>query len=215
MRKLPLASLLLSAISVFAQSPSPAVIITATRSIAVAPDQALLSLTVTSRPETNLEQIVSPLSGLGITALNLSSVYNSSATMLQWNFNLAVPLTSLTATIASLTNLVQNISQNNSGLALSFSVTGVQTSAQSQATQQAQTCTNANLIADATAQAKSLTAAAGMTLGPILKLFTVPSPAVTNVFYAVAELSPVLYFAPANYSVSSTCSLSVEFQLAP
>lgn len=213
MRKLPFSILLLAATPVFAQLPSQTVTITATRSITVRPDQAVLSLTVTSRPETNLDEIVSPLSGLGITPLNLTGVDNSSATMLQWNFNLVVPLSNLAATIASLTNLVQNIG-HRSGLALTFNVTGVQASAQAQASQQAQTCSNANLISDATTQAQSLTAAAGMTLGPVLRLSTVPSPASSGgAVYALLE--PVPYFLPVNYSVPSTCSLSVQFQLLP
>ncbi len=218
MRRLPL-SILLLAVPVFAQLPSQTVTITATRSITVAPDQALLSLTVTSSPETNLEQIVSPLSGLGITPLNLTGVYSSSATMLQWNFNLAVPLANLTPAIASLTNLEQNITQNNSGLTLSFSVTGVQTSAQAQASQLAQTCTNANLISDATAQAQKLAGAAGMTLGSVLKLSNVAaSPTVANgVYYAVLSgaVAASEYFVPASASAPSTCSLTVQFQLLP
>lgn len=220
MRKLPPAILLLSAIPVFAQLPSQTVTIIATRSIAVAPDQALLSLTVTSRPETNLDQIVGALSGLGITPLNLSGVDQSSSTLLQWNFNLAVPLSNLTPTLASLTKLVENIWQHRSGLALAFYVTGLQASAQAQASEQAQTCTNAGLIADATAQAQKLVAAAGMTLGPILTLSTVPLAAVAEpagyaVLSGVLGPSPGLYFAPAYYTPPFTCSLSVQFQLLP
>jgi hypothetical protein len=216
--------LLLAAAPVFAQLPSSTVTITATRSVAVQPDQALLSLTVTSSLETNLDQIVSPLSGLGITPLNLTGVDNTSvsnfgAPMLQWNFNLAVPLSNLTATIASLTNLVPNIAQNSSGLTLSFDVAGVQTSAQAQASQQAQTCTNANLISDATAQAQKLAAAAGMTLGPILRLATAPSPAIVPAGVAGATYALLVpanvYFAPGVYSEPSTCSLTLQFQLLP
>lgn len=214
MRKLSL-SFLLAAVPLFAQLPSQTVTVTATRSIIVPPDEALLSLTVTSTPDTNLDQVVSALSGLGITPVNLSGVDNSSATMLQWNFSLAVLLSKLTAAIASLTSLEQNITQNNSGLTLSFNVTGVQASAQLQAFQQAHTCTNANLISDATAQAQKLVAAAGMALGPILKLSNVAAaPAIVN-GSVVAELLPNLYFAPASYSLPLTCSLSVQFQLLP
>jgi uncharacterized protein YggE len=212
---LPLALLLLPASPLCAQLPSQTVTVTATQSVSVPPDQALFSLAVTSSVSTNLEQIISPLSGLGITPLNLTAVGNSSATMLQWNFNLAVPLSNLTATIASLTNLEQNITQNNSGLTLTFTVTGVQTSAQAQASQQAQTCTNANLISDATAQAQKLVAAAGVALGPVLRLSTVASAASSVPGLAFAELEPVAYSVPVNYSAPVTCSLTVQFQLLP
>lgn len=217
MRKLSPAIVLLAALPVFAQFPSHTVTITATRSITVPPDQAVLSLAVTSPLETNLDQIVSPLSGLGITPLNLTGVDSSSATMLEWDFSLAVPLSNLTATLASLSNLVNNITQNHSGLALTFNVTGLQASAQAQASQQAQTCSNANLIADATAQAQKLTAAAGLTLGPILKLSNAAA-SPSNAYganYALLVPLPALYFNPVSYSPPSTCSLTVQFQLTP
>lgn len=225
MRKFPLAILLVivllpAAIPGFAQLPSQTVTITATRSIAVAPDQALLTLTVTSRPETNLDQIVGALSGLGITPLNLSGVDNYSATMLQWNFDLAVPLSNLTATIASVTNLQQTIGQHRSGLALTFNVSGLQASAQAQGSGQAQMCTNADLIADATAQAQKLVSAAGATLGSIVQVSTVQlapiaEPASYGLLSAVLGPVPNLYFAPASYSPPLTCTLSVQFQLLP
>lgn len=216
MRKLSLSVLFLAA-PVFAQLPSQTVTITASRSLTVPPDQAVLSLTVTSDAETNLDQIVSPLSGLGITPLNLTGVDNSSATLLQWNFSLAVPFSSLTATIASLTNLEQNITKNNSGLTLGFSVTGVQTSAQSQASQQAQTCSNDNLIGDATAQAQKLASAAGMTLGPVRQISTLPQPTLLSATVArLGAFVPVSDFLESiSYSSPVSCSLSVQFQLLP
>ena len=72
--------------------------------------------------------------------------------------------------------LEQTIAQNNSGLTLTFTVEGTQAS-QSHKMQQSQPCSNADLIADATAQAQKLAAAAGLTLGPILRLSNAPSSA--------------------------------------
>ena len=219
MRKLLPAVLCIATLPLFGQFPSNTVTISAARTVSVQPDQAVLSLTVTSSPGTNLEQIVSPLSGLGITPLNLSGVNSSSATMLQWNFSLAVPLSNLTATLASLTNLVQNIAQNASGLTLTFNVIGVQASAQLVQAQQAQTCSNVNLISDATAQAQKLVAAAGMALGPIRKLSNATlsnEPAAVSYisgYFALPEI--VDFLVPTNYSPPSTCSLTVQFQLLP
>lgn len=211
MSKLPL--LLLAVAPVFAQLPNNTLTITATRSIAIQPDQLVFGLTVSSGTGTSLNQIVAALASLGITSVNLSGVANNSPG-LQWSFTLAVPISNLTATINSLTTLQNTITQNNSGLTLTFIINGTEVSQQFQQSQQAQTCTNANLISDATAQAQKLASVAGMTVGPILQLFNVPlTGSVVPNNYAVAVLGIV--FNPVTYSAPVTCSLSVRFQLLP
>jgi uncharacterized protein YggE len=86
----------------------------------------------------------------------------------------------------------------------------------SQQLQQSQTCSNADLVADATAQAQKLAAAAGLTLGPVLQL----SNAGLNQTYAVLEVNPLVgYVVPNNFVVDYAspvnCSLTVQFQLRP
>jgi hypothetical protein len=213
MRKLPLSILMLAAAPLFAQFPLNTVTITASRTVTAQPDQVVFGLTVSSFPTSTLEQVVAALSPVGITAASLSGVDNSTATTLQWNFNLPVPISNLTATIASLANLAQTIAQNNSGLTLTFVINGVQASAQLQQTQEAQSCTNANLISDATAQGRRLVTAAGMSLGPIVKLSNAPAPEIAVYGnFAVAQLG---YVVPNNYTSPLTCSLTVQFQLLP
>src|ERR1700689_1263528 len=163
-----LSLLLLAAAPLFAQLESHTLAISATRSINLQPDQAVFDLLVSSTAITSLDQIVGALSGLGVPSANLNGVDNSNPTTLQWSFTLAAPLSNLSATIGSLTRLQQTIAQNNSGLTLTFTVNGTQV------LQQSQSCSNADLIADATAQAQKLAAAAGLTLGTILKLSNVP-----------------------------------------
>jgi uncharacterized protein YggE len=216
MWKLGLAIFSLAAAPVFAQLPSNTLTVTATRTINLQPDQALFSLSVTSSAATNLGQVVAALSGVGITSANLAGVGNNTAPpSFQWNFTLAVPLSNLTATIASLNNLEQTIAQNNSGLILTFTVEGSQVSQASQQQQQSQPCSNADLIADATAQAQKLAAAAGMILGPVIKLSNAPTPAQ---IYAVPNLVLLDVVGAASFALSAqpstaTCSLVVQFQL--
>jgi uncharacterized protein YggE len=217
MWKLGLVILSLAAAPVFAQLPSNTLTITANRTINLQPDEALFSLSVTSSVTTNLGQIVAALSGGGVTSANLAGVGNNTTPpSFQWNFTLAVPLSNLTATVASLNNLEQTISQNNSGLTLTFYVEGTQVSPASQQQQQSQSCSNADLIADATAQAQKLVAAAGMILGPIIKLSNAPPasqiyPVPTLVLYAVLGAASFELSAPV--PSSATCSLVVQFQL--
>jgi hypothetical protein len=145
---------------------------------------------------------------LGVTSANLTGVSTSSAIPLQWNFTLAVPLANLAATIGSLTKLQQTIVQNNSGLTLTFIVNGTHVSQQLQS----QSCSNSDLIADATAQAQKLVAAAGLTLGPIARLSNVPL-SESSIPQPTAVAFVELLLAPAPFPV--TCTLVVKFQLLP
>jgi hypothetical protein len=215
MFRLPI--VLLAAAPLFAQLESHTLTISATRTINLQPDQVVFGLSVSSTAVTSLDQIVGALSGLGITSANLSGVDNSNPTTLQWSFTLVAPLSNLSATIGSLTKLQQTIAQNNSGLTLTFAVEGTQVSQQ---LQQSQSCSNADLIADATAQAQKLAAAAGLTLGTILKLSNVPVAGTTAVPVNVAELGSFVSGDFSDFLLGYlpspvTCSLLVKFQLLP
>src|SRR5581483_1600437 len=218
MRRLLL--LLLAAVPVFAQLPSNTVSVTASRSMILQPDQVLFTLTVSSGLSTTVEQAAAALARFGITSADLTGVQNPAATSLAWNFSLATPLTNLTTTLASLVQLQQAIGQNTSGLTLTFSVTGTQVSPQLQESQQSQSCSDSDLIADATAQAQKLASAAGRTLGPILRLTNAPvSQQLSQPAFAAARLGS---FTVSNFlsvlllpQVPSTCSLTVVFQLLP
>jgi hypothetical protein len=207
MRKFWLA-ILLAAVPLFGQLPSYSVTISSTRQIVVQPDQVLFGLSVSSGPSTNLGQVVTALASLGITSANLTGVQNSDPATLQWTFSLATPLTSLIATINSLTALQQTIGQNNSGLALTYYIAGTQISQQ---LQQSAACSDS--IADATAQAQKLVTAAGMTLGPILKLSNTPlaSTAVRPVIEFLSGAFSEFVYAPPPQPIN--CLLSVQFQL--
>lgn len=212
MWKLSLPFLLLTAVPVFGQLPPHTLTIAATRSINLQSDQVLFSLSVSSGAASTLDQIVAALSGLGITSSNLSGVFNNpTPPNFQWDFTLAAPLSNLTATIGSLTKLQQTITQNNSGLTLTFYVDGTEVSQQ---LQQSQSCSNSDLIADATAQAQKMSAAAQLTLGPIRSLSNTPLLEPTLVI-AGARLGEIVYNSLVEYASPVTCSLYVEFRLLP
>ncbi|MGD0132531.1 MAG: SIMPL domain-containing protein [Bryobacteraceae bacterium] len=220
MRRLLLGIPLLLAAPAFGQIESHTVTISATRSLVLQPDQIVLQLTVSSNPSATLDQIVGALSGLGITDANLTGTYNSNPPTLTWNFSFTAPLANLTATIGSITKIEQTIAQNNSGLTLTFYIGGTQVSQQ---LQQAQTCPNSDLISDATAQAQKLASAAGMSLGPILRLSNAPrsQPAEPALVAENATLTGVVGAYSFNEILLTplpspvTCSLSVQFQLLP
>ena len=212
MRKACLLSLL-AIIPAFGQLESNTLTISATRSTYLQPDEVVFSLSVTSPVSTSLDQVVAALSSLGITAANLSGVgSNATPPTQQWNFTLAGPISSLTATIGSITKLEQTFAQNNNGLTLNFSVNGTQVSQQ---LRESQSCSNSDLIADATAQAQKLAAAAGMTLGPILDLSNAPSSPTFGVLNSFVPVATFAEFLLGSVSSPATCSLVVVFQLRP
>jgi len=204
---------LAAAAPLLAQLPSNTVTIIATRSVTVQPDQVVFGLIAGSGETTNLDQIVAALSSLGITSSNLSGTDNNNAPLLDWDFSFTAPVSNLAATVNSLISLQKTIAQNNSGLTLAFTVNGLQVSQQLQQSQLAQTCTDANLISDATAQAQKLAAAANVTLGRIVQLSNEPLQPEFAVAQLVvpARLGAVLTSVPP--LLPSTCSLSVQFQL--
>jgi hypothetical protein len=217
MWKACLVILSLSAGPVFGQLESNTLTITATRSVTLQPNDVAFTVSVGSGGSTDLDQVVAALSGLGVSSANLTSVSGGIVPpSVQWNFALAVPIAKLASTIGSLTQLEQTLAQNNSGLILTFSVQGTQTSQSSQKLQQSQPCSSADLIADATAQGQKLAAAAGLTLGPILRLSNAPSAQPTlfaATFAFEGFIVPNIVFE--SVPQPATCSLVVKFQLQP
>lgn len=200
MRKAWLLMLPFAVVPVFGQLESNTLTISATRQINLQPDQVVFYLSVGSGVSASLDQILTALSALNITSTNLTGVYNSTPQILQWTFTLAVPFGNLAATIGSLTALQGAITQNNSGLALLFSVTGTRVSAQ---LQQSQSCSTSDLLADAKVQAQKVAIAAGLVVGPVLTLSEAPATQPSAVDFAgfLAATPP------------QTCSLVVQFQL--
>jgi uncharacterized protein YggE len=82
-----------------------------------------------------------------------------------WNFQLTAPLGQLETKAAAFAALQKSISQNNSGLSLSFYVSGTQSSGEASST-----CNFTTLLAEARSQAQQIAGAAGLQTGAITGL---------------------------------------------
>src|SRR5690242_4547717 len=136
--------------------------ITASRSIALQPDEVVFAVTVSSGLNTGLDDVVAALTGSGVTASNFVNIDTGRARpdpVLVWSFNLPVPFPKIKDTVTSLTALQKTIGQNNSGLNFTFNVVSTQVSPQLQASQQ---CPIPDLVADARAQAQKVANSAGL-----------------------------------------------------
>jgi uncharacterized protein YggE len=178
--------LLIPAAPLLAQLANNTVTVTASQSSTAQPDEAVFSVTVTSGVDKSLDDVVAALTGLGITAANLVQISsplpgNSSsvplpsnvpAPSLGWTFQRVVPFSKLKDTTAALTALQKSIPQNNSGLTLSFTLSGTRLSGQ-----QTPACILADLVTKARAQAQDIAGAAGFKAGTIVGLTSATSTA--------------------------------------
>jgi uncharacterized protein YggE len=165
-------ALLLLPVLALAQTPPNSVTVTASRNTNVAPDQAVISVSVNTSLSGTMDDAIAALQGSGITAANFTGVSTvqtilgkQSITELQWSFSLVTDLTALKTTTATLTGVQQAVAARNNGLSVSFSVQGTQVS---QKQSQSQPCSLQDLMSDARSQASKLASAAGMTVGPVL-----------------------------------------------
>jgi len=147
------------------QLQTNSIVVTASRTLNAIPDQAVFSVTVYSGYGTSLNEVVDAVSSVGITSSNFVTFGYPFSVLpanysVEWDFNLTVPLSSLSGTIASLSALQ---SKGSNGLAISFSLQGTNASPAAQPA-----CVIADLVADATGQAQQLADAANLRLGPIL-----------------------------------------------
>ena len=171
-----------------AQISNNTVTVTASQSSTAAqPHDAVFAVTVSSGVDKTLDQIVAAISGLGITAANLVQIGPAPyvpvtaaprpgavpVPTIQWIFQLVVPFSKLKDTTAALTALQKSISQNNSGLTLSFSLSGTRVSGQ-----QPPNCNLADLVSKARAQAQDIAGAAGFKAGAVVGLTSATSAAV-------------------------------------
>ena len=210
--------LLASASLVSAQTDANSITVVASRNASLQADQAVFSVAVTSGLTASLEDVLGALQGSGITLANFTGVSTPLSPVisnpfigtgpiaptpnLQWSFTLALPLSKIKDTIATLTTVQQNVAKKNNGFGVSFSLQGSQVSPQAQ---QSQACALSDLIADARAQAQKLADAAGMGVGVILAMSSATSvPTATT-----AGLSSFLI----GVAPLPNCILTVKFAL--
>jgi uncharacterized protein YggE len=190
--------LILSPALSLAQLTNDTVTATASQTTSTAPDQATFSITVSSGANATLEQIVNALSGVGVTAANLNSVFGLTNNVQRtWNLQLTVLLTQLETTSAALTALEKSIPQNNSGLSLSFYVSSTQFSGQASAN-----CNFSTLLAQARTQAQQIAGAAGLQTGGVTALNTATAGCSLTVTFAI----PTLFAQPGPNTITISAS---------
>jgi len=164
--------LFVSPVLALAQLNYSSVTVTASQNTGTTADQAVFTLNVQTGVGTSLDTVVGALADTGITTANLTGfsasaagISGSTRQVLAWTFQLTAPLSKLNQTIATLTALEHTLRQNQSGMLLSFSFTGTQSSAPA-------ACNLAALIPAARTQAQTIASAAGLNAGPLLALST-------------------------------------------
>ena len=136
----------------------PSVTVVAIRNVSAPPDLVILVAGVATPAGATLSDALATLSGTGITASNLIGVYNGGPSSSQWQFSLSVPFTAMKDTLAAFQKAASNPS-------VTISVAGAQLSRDSLASFD---CSYQSLLADAQAQARRVTAAAGVTLNGLI-----------------------------------------------
>ncbi|SPE40711.1 exported hypothetical protein [Candidatus Sulfopaludibacter sp. SbA3] len=195
---------LLLASAVFGQinSGSTSVTVTATLGQNVSPDQIGILVTVESAVTATLADVMAALQGTDLTPSNLSSVYsnqqynsgtNKPTLVLDWTFQLLVPLANFKSEAAALQALQISLSQTP--LTLTYSVQGPLVSTQAQV----KSCALADLVSAARTQAQQMASAANLKAGSILSL-------ATSVSTMIGPSAAAPYIIPA-------CSLTVTFAL--
>lgn len=213
------ACLLTAGFSLGIPSATSSLTITTTDPLPTAPDQAIITIYVTSGGSANLSDISNGLAAVGITGVTFGGIYDEIAstppTSVVWTFTETIPLTQLIDNLAQLAAAGQTIAQGSSGLSLTFGTSGLSFS-------QPPACSQAELLSEAKIQAQNVAAAAGVNAGPVLSLSTQgygTAPALLAVSGQLgAAVSSSGIYDP-YYSVPSvpvqtpTCSLTAQFQL--
>ena len=214
MREFRFAALVIAATALAAAQSTPnSVTITASRQISFSPSssQLVITINVTSPLSAGLDDVVSAVSGLGVTATNLTGISGtspvpgspSSNAYLQWSFTQQVEVSKVAALVSTLTKIQQTLAQGNNGWALGYSVGNTNSPAPD--------CPLSDLLSDARNKAKDVASGSGFTVGNILALSNAPL-AVPGAAIPAARLTAVL--SPAILVVSSeVCSIAVKFEL--
>jgi Protein of unknown function (DUF541) len=198
-----------------AQTPPKSVTVTASKNSSLQPDQVLFQVDLVGPTTTTLDDAVAALQGSGITAANFASVnttqliYGSGrnvqpSTQLRWSFTLPVDLANLKTTAGTLTAVQQSVAGKNNSLSVAISVAGTQVSTR---LAQSQTCSVADLLSDARAQAQKIASAAGLGVGAVL---SISSATQVTAGASYASFGGSVLVAP---TAQPVCSIVVKFAL--
>ena len=174
---------------------------------------------VSVAPDTGLDDVLAMLKGTGITAGNLTGVYETPVQTgpyvqvdptATWIFQTTISLSDLQSTIATLTQL-----QKSSGSKLSFDVAGTRASS-------LPSCPLTALVSDARKQADTMASAAGIKVGLIVSVSDTPPvgvgvPVAMFGYLGTSGLSPATltrtFVSTVVSSPPPSCSLTVQFKL--
>ena len=207
---------LLTAAFASAQTPPPnSVTVTASKASTVQPDQVIFQVDLAGPIGTTLDDAVSALQGSGITAANFSNVSTQqfafqsgpnvqTQVQLRWSFTLPADLANMKATAGTLTAVQQSVAGKKNGMSVTISVIGTQVSTR---LAQSQTCSMADLLADARTQAQKIASAAGLSVGAVLSISSATG---TSGGAVNASFGNSVLVSPVSQPV---CSIAVKFAL--
>ncbi len=195
----------------FGTAPANAAGITvyATRTVNVPPDQAVVGAAVVAPADASIDDALAALPGTGFAASNLYNIYSSPqiyGATATWLFSMAVPFAKLGATLAALQKLPPST--------VSFSIQGTQVSPQLLASQD---CSYQSLLNDAQAQARQVTAEAGVQLNDLISVSDTNAPIAVRNGYVQGDFSQIISgavfvaYIPSIYNAPPTCSLSARY----
>lgn len=192
-------------------APSGSVTVTATLGQNVQPDQTTFLITIQSPITTSLDDLMGALQGSGLTLASFSNVYSvqqyanngkPANLLLEWNFQLAVPLAGMKSEVAALLALVTSLGQGQTPLTLSYQAQGTQVSNQAQV----QSCGFGDLFSAVVTKAQQIAGAANQKAGGVTALSssvnTQIGPAATTP-YVIPSCSLTAMFGPVPQTASS------------
>lgn len=204
--------LLIASSPVWAQLETDTITIAASRQVNLQPDQIVFNVQVLAPNTAGLDAALAKVAGTGITAADLTGVYNSSNDNFSWVFSLPVPVSQAGATATLLAQLQQQSKQTVQFYAQETRI--------SPALQQSQGCSQANLVSDARTQAQNLAAATGFSVGPVLAVSDgsgppfIPSAVRIQTFASILQVGAILSSsAPIYVTPPLTCAAVVKFRL--
>jgi hypothetical protein len=181
-----------------------------------------IDVDVSSGIAAGLDDVNAALAAAGISGVSLtgvSPIYPTGSSPcspcaqpgLDWSFMFTTPLAKLSSTMTQLLAAQQSVTKQNSAWSLSFYLQSLGTSQPSKPA-----CDEAGLVSDARSQAQTLAAAAGVGVGAILNMsdqpISLPAVAYRSGDFAISATG-LLGILQATVAPSSTCTLSVQFQL--
>lgn len=203
--------------------------VTASRPLAVQPDEVSLQLTVTSNTNAGLDDITTAMQQAGISGATFAGVYTSTfytgngtqstpQSQLQWSFSLTAPLAKIKDTFTALVAAQQSLAKATPPFGFSFYGAGTLISPQRQ---QSLTCPDTDLVNDAQTAAQKIAAAAGVSLGPILGVSGGNTPVLgAPPGYRLGDFSGATFttvlggvITTAAPAVQQSCSMTVTFVL--